>query len=325
MTETLETALGAAARALREGGVATPALDARLLLCHAAGVTHEGLIAGSREGLAPEATSRLAGFVARRLQGEPVSRIRGLREFYGRDFRLDGDTLDPRPDTETLIEAVLDVVARNGWRTRPLRLLDLGTGSGCILLTLLAELPEAHGVGTDTCEGALRIATDNARRLGLEARARFIAADWLAGIEGCFDLIISNPPYIPAAEIAGLAREVAAYDPRAALDGGADGLDAYRRIAGEAGPALAPEGRLVVEIGATQAAAVSALFRTAGLVVEADDVRFDLAGRPRCILAGSPLKAGIEGRRHPKMSLEYPDVQGRFGQRNENLRPSVDL
>lgn len=312
MTETLAGARGAVARTLREGGIETPALDARLLLCHAAGLSHEALIARDDEGLAPDAASRLAGFIARRLQGEPVSRIRGLREFYGRDFRVDGNTLDPRPDTETLIDVALDVVARNGWRTRPLRLLDLGTGSGCILLTLLAELPAAQGVGTDKCEGALRLAADNARRLGLEARARFAVADWLAGVEGRFDLIVSNPPYIPAAEIAGLAREVAAYDPRAALDGGADGLDACRRIADGAGLALAPGGLLVVEIGVTQAEPVAALFRAAGLKVEADNVRLDLAGRPRCVLAGSPLKGPIEGPRPPKMSLEYPDVQGRF-------------
>lgn len=291
MTETLEAARGAAARALREGGIETPALDARLLLCHAAGLSHEALIARSREALTAAVAAQLGSFVARRLQGEPVSRIRGVREFYGRDFHVDGDTLDPRPDTETLIAAVLDVVARDGWQHRPLKLLDLGTGSGCVLLTLLAELPAAQGIGTDRCEGALRLAAENAERLGLAGRARFIAADWLDGLEGCFDLIVSNPPYIASAEIAGLAREVAAYDPRAALDGGADGLDAYRRIAEKAGLVLAPGGRLAVEIGATQAEAVSALFRAAGLTVEAD-VRFDLAGRPRCVLAGGPPRAG---------------------------------
>jgi release factor glutamine methyltransferase len=292
VTGTLEAARGAATRTLREAGIDTPALDARLLLCHAAGLSHEALIARSRDEVSSDVAAQLASFVARRLQGEPVSRIRGVREFYGRDFLVGRDTLDPRPDTETLIAAVLDVIGRDGGQRRPLKLLDLGTGSGCILLTLLAELPEAQGLGTDMCDGALRLAAENAERLGLAPRARFIAADWLDGIEGSFDLIVSNPPYIPSEEIAGLARDVAAYDPRAALDGGADGLDAYRRIAESARSVLAPGGSILVEIGPTQAEAVSALFRAAGLTVEADDVRFDLAGRPRCVLAGAPPRAG---------------------------------
>jgi release factor glutamine methyltransferase len=296
VSETLEAARGAATRALREGGIATPALDARLLLCHAAGLSHEALITRNREGLNAEVAAQLASFVARRLQGEPVSRIRGVREFYGRDFRVDGDTLDPRPDTETLIAAALELVSRSGWQRRPLKLLDLGTGSGCILLTLLAELPQAQGVGTDRCEGALRLAAENARRLGLAARARFIGADWLEGVGGRFDLIVSNPPYIASAEIAGLAPEVAAFDPRAALDGGVDGLDAYRRIAEKARAALAPGGRIVVEIGPSQAEAVSGLFRAAGLTVQGDDLRLDLAGRPRCVLAGGSFENRLDGR-----------------------------
>ena len=288
MTETVETALVAAARTLREGGIATASLDGRLLLCHASGLTHEALIARNREALSPEAAALLEGYVARRLQGEPVSRIKGNKEFYGRRFEVDAHTLDPRSDTETLIEAALDLIARKGWQGRPLRLLDLGTGSGCILLTLLAELPQAEGVGTDISEGALRCAAGNAKLLGLTDRAHFIVTDWLDGVSGRFDLILSNPPYIASAEIAGLAREVAGYDPRLALDGGADGLDAYRRIAQRAPGALRERGQLVVEIGATQAEAVANLFRAAGLGVEGDGLRFDLAGRARCVLARSP-------------------------------------
>ncbi|MGH6736764.1 MAG: peptide chain release factor N(5)-glutamine methyltransferase [Methyloceanibacter sp.] len=291
MAETIETALTAAclaaARQLREAGIETPELDARLLVCHAAGLTHEGLIARDRETPTPEVAARLEAYVARRLQGEPVSRIRGAREFYGRDFLIDRHTLDPRPDTETLIEAALEVVARRGWRTRRIKLLDLGTGTGCILLTLLAELPQANGVGTDMSDGALAVAADNARRLGLEGRARFIAADWLDGVAGSFDLILSNPPYIPSGEIAGLAPEVSAFDPRGALDGGPDGLAAYRRIATRAQELLSPDGVLIVEIGANQAEAVTQLLHAAGLQTS-DGAAHDLAGRPRCVLAGLP-------------------------------------
>ena len=312
MTKTLDRVQVTTARALRDAGAETPALDARLLLCLATGLTHEALIAHGQEPIAPEEAARLAGYVARRLDGEPVSRIRGTRDFYGRDFLIDACTLDPRPDTETLVDAALDTIAQNGWKDRPLELLDLGTGSGCILLTLLAELPQAEGVGTDASEGALRVAAENARRLGVAPRARFLAADWLDGMEGQFDLIVSNPPYIPSAEIAGLAREVAAYDPRPALDGGADGLDAYRRIAEGAGALLAPGGQLLVEIGASQADAVLALLREAGFPVGEASVRWDLAGRPRCILAGSPRPGDAEGRRTPKISLETCDVQGSF-------------
>ena len=286
MTQTLEAALLAAARTLRDGGIETASLDGRLLLCHASGLTHEALIARNREALPPEAVSLFEGYVARRLRGEPVSRIKGNKEFYGRCFEVDAHTLDPRPDTETLIEAALALVAEKGWQDRPLRLLDLGTGSGCILLTLLAELPSAEGVGADISEGALRRAAENANRLGLAERAHFIATDWFEGVSGQFDLVLSNPPYIASAEIAGLAREVAGYDPMLALDGGVDGLDAYRRIAQNAAGALQDGGQLVVEIGPTQADAVADIFRAAGLSIEEDAVRFDLAGRARCVLAG---------------------------------------
>ena len=244
------------------------------------------LIARNHAALPPEAVALLEGYVARRLQGEPVSRIKGNREFYGRCFDVDAHTLDPRPDTETLISAALALVTENDWQDRPLRLLDLGTGSGCILLTLLAELPLAEGVGADISEGALRRAAENASRLGLADRVQFVASDWFEGVSGQFDLVLSNPPYIASAEIAGLAREVTGFDPLLALDGGLDGLDAYRRIAQNVPSALQDAGQLLVEIGSTQAEAVRDIFRAAGLKVEEDGVRFDLAGRARCVLAG---------------------------------------
>jgi release factor glutamine methyltransferase len=311
LTGAIETVLASAAAVLRDGGIDTPMLDARLLLCHATGLSHERIIALGREPLAAEDAARLEAYVLRRLSGEPVARIRGTREFYGRDFRIDAHTLDPRPDTETLIGAALDLVARQGWQDRPLTLLDLGTGSGCILLTLLAELPNAQGVGTDLSEGALRLAAENARRLGLAARARFIAADWFDGVQGRFDLILSNPPYIARADIAGLAREVAAHDPGLALDGGVDGLAAYRRIAGAAGAHLAAEGQILVEIGADQAEDVMALFRAAGLGDGARMVR-DSAGRPRCVLAEAGPGRGKRPPKSPKISLEKPNVRARL-------------
>jgi release factor glutamine methyltransferase len=270
---------------LREAGIETPELDARLLLCHAADLTHESFVAGAREALAPEAAVRFSTFIERCAAREPVSRITGTREFYGRSFLVETCVLDPRPDTETLIEAALDLVGRKGGRDQPLRVLDLGTGTGCILLTLLAELPEATGVGTDLSSGALRVARANAERLGLAARASFLQTDWLNRVSGEFDLIVSNPPYIATSEIGGLAPEVALHDPHRALDGGPDGLDAYRHIVAGAAKLLAPKGQILVEIGASQALAVAGLFRNAGFLVDNESPRLDLAGRPRVVVA----------------------------------------
>jgi len=283
---TLAAAFVTAAGTLRKAGFETPELDARLLLCHAAGLSHEAFIAGAREALLPDAAARLDGAIARRLKREPVQRITGVREFYGRRFALGPEALDPRPDTETLIEAALDVAVMKGWQEKPLNLLDLGTGTGCVLVTLLAELPFACGVGIDLCPDALAVAAANARRHGVSSRANFIAADWLDATAGNFDLILSNPPYIAAREIASLADEVAAYDPRLALDGGPDGLEAYRGIAARAPHVLAEDGRLLVEIGPAQSEAVAEIFAAAGLRRdEAGGVRLDLAGRPRVLVA----------------------------------------
>lgn len=283
----IRQAFVSAVQVFREAGIETPELDARLLICHAAGLTHEAYIARARDELAPEVAARLGAAIERRVQREPVSRIVGAREFYGRSFLVDPHALDPRPDTESLIEAALDLVESRGWRERPLKLLDLGTGTGCILITLLAELPQARGVGTDISGAALALAAANARRLGVAGRASFLAADWLDAIGTEFDLILANPPYLASGEIALLSREVASFDPRLALDGGPDGLDAYRRIAARAGEVLAQGGRLLVEIGATQADSVAGILRGAGLKVDADQgIRPDLGGRPRSVVAG---------------------------------------
>jgi release factor glutamine methyltransferase len=270
---------------LREAGIDTPELDARLLLCHAATLTHESFVARAGEALQPEAAARLEALVRRRVSREPISRITGTREFYGRSFLVDDSALDPRPDSETLIEAALALIEKTGRREEPLRLLDLGTGTGCILLTLLDELPKARGLGTDLSPAALRLAEANARRLGVADRASFLAADWLDAIDGEFDLIVSNPPYIASGEIKRLAPEVAHHDPYLALDGGADGLEAYRRIAAGAARLLAPKGAILVEIGASQAPAVAGLLRDGGFLVEDDGPSFDLGGRPRVVVA----------------------------------------
>ena len=284
---TLNQAFVGAAAVLREAGIATPELDARLLLCHAAGLSHEAYVAGAGGPVQPATLARFGTAIDRRLKREPVARITGTREFYGRGFTIAPPALDPRPDTETLIEAALAVVERRGWRDQTLSLLDLGTGTGCILVTLLAELPRAQGLGTDLSPSALALAAANAVRLGVGSRAAFMAADWLDGIAGKFDLVLSNPPYLASGEIAGLAPEVAAYDPMLALDGGPDGLDAYRRIAAGAPAVLAEGGRLLVEIGAGQAAQVSDIFRAAGLKLDPSQaIGRDLAGRPRVVACG---------------------------------------
>jgi release factor glutamine methyltransferase len=306
---TLNEAFVAAAAALRQAGIATPELDARALLCHAAALSHEAYIAKARDQLAPAALARLDRSIARRLEREPVSRITGTRELYGRSFEIGPQALDPRPDTETLIDAALALVDRRGWRDRNLRLLDLGTGTGCILVTLLAELPNAVGIGTDRSHAALGLATANATRLGVATRTTFVAADWLDGIGGEFDLVVSNPPYLASGEIAGLAPEVATYDPHLALDGGPDGLDAYARIARGAPAILAEGGMLLVEIGASQAPQVSAMFRAAGLALDRDHaIARDLAGRPRVVMAG--CDRGRQGGRATKKGLGEPLCSG---------------
>ena len=275
------------ARVLRQAGIDTPELDARLLLCHAAGLSHEAYVAKAGDKLQPATLARLITAIDRRLKREPVSRIIGTREFYGRLYDIGPEALDPRPETETLIEAVLALIDRRRWRDQSLKLLDLGTGTGCILITMLAELPRVTGIGTDLSPSALALAAANAMRLGVGSRAAFVAADWLDGIGGKYDLVLSNPPYLASGEIAGLAQEVAAYDPMLALDGGPDGLDAYRRIAARAPAVLAEGGRLLVEIGASQAAQVSGIVRAAGLKLDQDQaIGRDLAGRPRTVTAG---------------------------------------
>lgn len=263
-----------AARRLAEAGVPDPVREARLLMRFAAGLDGAGLAARLGEASDAAEAARFGVAVAARAARRPLAQITGRREFRGRSFRVTPDVLDPRPETETLVALALEAPVA--------RVLDLGTGTGCLLLTLLAERPGATGLGTDVDAAALAVAAGNAAALRLAGRAAFRRADWLDGIDGRFDLVVSNPPYIAEAEMAGLAPELT-HEPRAALTPGGDGLGAYRRIAAGLAAVLAPGGRAILEIGPTQAAAVAAILAGAGLACEPPCP--DLDGRPRAIRA----------------------------------------
>lgn len=266
----------------RAAGLDSPQLDARLLIGHALGLDHAALAAAASRLLDAAEQRAIAALARRRLAHEPVARIVGMKEFWSLTLSIDATTLVPRPETETVVEAALAAVDDGGVRTRALRLADLGTGSGAILLALLTELPNAFGVGTDVSLQALAVARANARGLRLN-RAALVACNMAAALRGPFDLIVSNPPYVASGDIAGLAPDVRLFDPRLALDGGADGLDCYRAIAAAAPALLVPNGVIVVELGAGQAGAVASLFAGAGLAPSPP--RPDLTGVPRAIAA----------------------------------------
>jgi release factor glutamine methyltransferase len=262
---------------LEEAEIDTAVLDARLLLQEATGLTHEELIAEPGRPVNEGALTAYRAMIARRAGHEPVSRITGTREFYGRAFAVTPAVLDPRPETETLIEAALSALPRD----RPTTVLDLGTGSGAIIVTLLAERPLACGTATDVSAGALATTRRNAIRHGVEPRLTLITANWWQGVAGQFDLIVSNPPYIPSRALAGLQPEVRDFDPRIALDGGAEGCDAYRLIAAGAAAHLAAHGSILLEIGDGQVNDVTETFCNHGL--GAAGRWADLAGRIRCL------------------------------------------
>ncbi|MEM6904780.1 MAG: peptide chain release factor N(5)-glutamine methyltransferase [Pseudomonadota bacterium] len=264
-------AVRAATERLRAAGVTDPARDARVLARWVAGLEAAGFVAAMDR---PADLNAFEAAVAARAARQPVSQITGSRLFWGRSFRVTPDVLDPRPETEILVAAALETPAR--------RVLDLGTGSGCLLLTLLANWPEAGGLGTDLSAAALAVAQANAADLGLADRVAFQEADWLDGVTGAFDLIVSNPPYLTADELAAAPPELA-HEPAGALSPGGDGLDAYRKIAAGAPSHLAPNGRLMVEIGASQGPKVCEIFENAGL----SDITIlpDLDGRDRVVTA----------------------------------------
>lgn len=277
---TVGEALRLATEQLECAGVVNARRDARLLLAHAVGQPLERLFGYPERALTGKAFAAFRAMVTRRGLREPVSRVLGRRAFWGLDFAITRATLDPRPESESLVEAVLE---HGVPRDAPLSILDLGTGSGCLLLALLSELPLAHGFGIDRDVEALAVAQANARALGLAGRAHFLAADWGTAVAGSWQVILSNPPYIKGTDIDGLAPEVARHDPRQALDGGHDGLDAYRTLATQIPRLAAPGGLIALELGLGQAAEVESLVVAAGLAPLAR-VK-DLAGRDRCLLA----------------------------------------
>lgn len=261
--------------------VETAALDARILICHALGMTHEAFILHRAQPLSEVQMARAQDLIAQRIQGRPVAKIIGYKEFYGRNFKTTDDTLDPRPDSETLIEVVLHYVRQRGLQNKPLRLLDLGTGTGCLVLTLLAELPQAVGVAVDRSSEALSVAQENADALGVSSRVACVQSDWLQQVDGMFDIVISNPPYIPADDIPYLAVEVRTFDPVGALNGGKDGLDPYRVIIPQLHKVMHSDGLAAFELGKDQDRDVAMLLQQAGF----SDVRtaFDLGGIGRVV------------------------------------------
>jgi release factor glutamine methyltransferase len=262
-------------------GFDQPEREAALLLRRAAAFRAADMISAPEAELGEAAASRVEAFAARRAAGEPLSRICGRREFWSLDLTISPDVLDPRPETETIVEAAISEMA--GRREAPLRVLDLGVGSGALLCALLSEFPQAIGLGVDLSEPASAVARANLQALGLAARATIRVGNWGDGLDGGFDLIVSNPPYVRSDQIAGLEREVRDHDPRLALDGGSDGLQAYRALAPQLARLLEPaEGRFFLEFGEGQAEEVCAIMRTGGLDVSG--VVADLSGRARVVV-----------------------------------------
>jgi release factor glutamine methyltransferase len=286
---TVETARRTLMARLKSESIESAALDARILIGAAVGLDLTGVITAVARLLTSDEATRLEDFTRRRINGEPVARILGQKEFWGLPLRLSAETLVPRPDTETVVELALEMLRTTPHQDHRLRIADIGTGSGAILLALLSELPDAYGIGTDISRDALQTAHSNAVHLGLADRAGFIACDYATALSGQFDLIVSNPPYIRSGDIAALATEVRDHDPVRALDGGADGLDAYRTLVSQATRLLAPLGLLAVEIGHGQGADVEQLMIAAGLTPE---------GPPKADLAGIPR--AVAGRRQPR-------------------------
>jgi release factor glutamine methyltransferase len=305
--QTIGGAVRRLALAFRQACLETPELDARILVAAGAGISRAALIASPEIVLEAEASQRIASYQARRLLREPVSRIIGWREFRGLVLELGAATLDPRPDTETVVETALDLVRQGAVPGGPaLRVLDLGTGTGAILIAILAALPAARGVGTDIAPEALEIAQRNAQRHGVGERATFSCTDWSSGVAGIFDLVVSNPPYIATGSIAALQAEVAQHDPRLALDGGDDGLAAYRALLGGVRPVLNPAGWLLLEVSPEDAEAVLQLCHAHGFAADGEQpwLYKDLAGRPRCVAVrarpGLSSKKGLGILSHPR-------------------------
>jgi len=285
----------AAIAVLKQFDIDTPVIDARLLVQQALGITREQLLMQPKHELTDSELKAFEALLERRLAREPMSHIIGRREFYGLDFKVTGDVLTPRPDSETVVDAVLEWINEGKSKPEgeekllplhptlsPFRLLDLGTGTGCLLLTLLHLLPHMHGTGVDISPQAIAIAHENAKTLGLAARAEFHLSNWCEKISGQFNIIVANPPYIASNEIAALMPEVADYEPHLALDGGEDGLACYRLLARQLPPFMAKKAVVALEIGAGQEKAVAEIFHAEGFHLAS--TRRDLAGIPRCLM-----------------------------------------
>jgi release factor glutamine methyltransferase len=272
----------AVANLLRDAGNESPELESRLLIGHALDLTHAEIISGSERQLTASEAAGIDALVARRLQHEPVAHILGRKEFWGLELQVNRDVLVPRPETEAVVETALELLA--GRRNNPLRIADLGTGSGALLIALLHEFQNATGVATDISATALDIAKANVWTHGFNKRAQFVRCSYGEALPGGYDLVVSNPPYIRSGDIAGLAPDVKDYDPRLALDGGLDGLDAYRAIAAGARRLVVRGGFLVLEVGAGQAEDVTALLMAAGMAPKGPP-RSDMAGIPRAVAA----------------------------------------
>ena len=280
--QTIDAARRALAARFDAAGLDSPELDARLLLGAVLSLELTGLIASGTRQLSADEAARIEALAARRLSGEPVARILGEKEFWGLKLKLSAATLVPRPDTETVVELALEMLRDYIASDHPIRILDIGTGSGAILLALLTEQREAVGIGTDISELALSTARDNATATGLASRANFVACSYASALTGPFDLLVSNPPYIRSADIADLADEVRNHDPLAALDGGADGLAAYRALIPQAAQLLRVGGVLVVEAGYDQATEIEGLMTAADLTIT-HPPKADLAGVLRAV------------------------------------------
>jgi len=280
MQTTIAATLASAVASLRAAGVEQPRLDARLLLQQASGLSREAILAEPKTALTADALGAFSRLLARRCRREPVSHLLGQREFWSLQFKVSHAVLDPRPDSETLVAAMLSQAPD---RSAELTLLDLGTGSGCLLLALLSELPNARGVGVDLSPAAIGVAQANAIDLGLDRRAAFVVGDWAAMMAGPFDWVICNPPYVVDGDIVGLRSEVHRFEPRLALAGGADGLDAYRRILPDVKRIIGTDGVLGLEVGQGQMTAVRTLLRHCGMGDHR--VHSDLSGIERCVLA----------------------------------------
>jgi release factor glutamine methyltransferase len=279
--ETIASVRQALARAFTAAALDSPELDARILIGHALGLDAAGIVSQGARRVTSSERAAIATLAQRRLAHEPVARILGVKEFWGLPFRLNEETLVPRPETEIVVETALAALGPR--RQHALRIADLGTGSGALLLALLSECPRAIGIGTDLSTKAVACARRNAGALRLHERASFTVCNYGAALKGSFDLVVSNPPYVRRHDIVTLQPEVRLFDPARALDGGEDGLHGYRTITADAGRLLAANGLIVVELGAGQASAVAALFSVAGLAVESPSP--DLTGIPRALLA----------------------------------------